>query len=180
MRVIFQKEKNVPNKEIYTKLRIYDSWESMCKIKPNKFGIVILEGDPCTRNIYIHEPDPLNEYSSKVNPKIKKLSFPYIQYAINYNIVGKGKNKKYFFNGLSQNGLKITLSTKPLTEFNQKIFLSPLDYHNGGLICTPHEYDFGQSFKTVKEAEMFISNLDAEILNNTDSRIVLLTDDIEF
>ena len=79
MRVIFQKEKNVPNKEIYTKLRIYDSWESMCKIKPNKFGIVILEGDPCTRNIYIHEPDPLNEYSSKVNPKIKKLSFPYIR-----------------------------------------------------------------------------------------------------
>lgn len=31
------------------------------------------------------------------------------------------------------------------------------------------------SFKTVNEAEIYISNLDIEILNNTETRITLLT-----
>ncbi|RTK96141.1 MAG: hypothetical protein EKK64_04890 [Neisseriaceae bacterium] len=139
MRILFHKEIKATKKSLSPYLMV--KWDN--KILANKYGKICLESKPCTRTIKI------NDYRS--GSKFYRLSFPYIQYLINYTVSEENGSLTYHYHGLDQHGLVLFYSQSPLDDIKQNVFLPFLDAYNLGLICTPHQYDAGVRFKTLKE-----------------------------
>ncbi|MEI8270739.1 MAG: hypothetical protein WCG45_05190, partial [bacterium] len=67
MRILFHKEIKAVEKSLNPHLR--GRWYN--EILASKYGTICLESEPCTRTI-------------KIGQDFRRLSFPYIQYLINY------------------------------------------------------------------------------------------------
>jgi hypothetical protein len=138
MRILFHKEVKATKKSLHPYL--YGKWEN--NVLQSKYGTIFVEGRPCTRTI-------------RTENKFYRLNFPYIQYLINYTVTEENGVEFYHYHGLDQRGLRMYYSTSPLIDINQKVFLPFMDAYNLGLICTPHQYDMGFKFKTIKELVEF-------------------------
>ena len=131
MKVLFNKELPFKNKNKYRcPKRGFDLDSS---------GILILQQEPAERTIYCSG-----------NGGFKKHNFPYIRFVFGYSTF-KDKNgkKRFSHHGIFDGGMRVFYSKKPFSSFEDQICAAWTDLYNGGLVCTPHEYDYTLSFDNV-------------------------------